>query len=213
MGQSMVEILLESRTKFNYLWLRDNCRCDKCIHPSSQQKLHSSGQIFKLFGKTKPQSIQRKGDKIVILWPDGHESVFDLEWLKTHHSTANIKPLVEPIIWDKKSFTKINRKIDYSEFQTIEGFQAVLKQLRDYGLCFLENVPTENDQVEKVAQEFGTIKDTFYGKTWDVRNIKDSKNIAYTSLYLGLHMDLTYTFFNNLDILKRCQVFNFCIVL
>lgn len=34
--------------------------------------------------------------------------------------------------------------------------------------------------------------DLFLGLTWDVKSIPDAKNIAYTSLKLGLHMDLLY---------------------
>jgi alpha-ketoglutarate-dependent taurine dioxygenase len=32
----------------------------------------------------------------------------------------------------------------------------------------------------------------FQGRSWDVKSMHDSKNIAYTSLKLGLHMDLLY---------------------
>lgn len=35
-------------------------------------------------------------------------------------------------------------------------------------------------------------KNTFYGTSWNVKNDPNSKNIAYTSFYLGLHMDLMY---------------------
>jgi gamma-butyrobetaine dioxygenase len=37
----------------------------------------------------------------------------------------------------------------------------------------------------------GDVRRTWYGdKVWDVTSMKNSKNIAYTNLDLGLHMDL-----------------------
>src|SRR4051812_18683646 len=32
-------------TKFNYIWLRDNCQCPLCIHPDNRQKLFLSSEI------------------------------------------------------------------------------------------------------------------------------------------------------------------------
>ena len=37
-----------------------------------------------------------------------------------------------------------------------------------------------------------SIKNTFYGETWDVRSIPNAKNVAYTHQHLGFHMDLLY---------------------
>lgn len=45
---------------------------------------------------------------------------------------------------------------------------------------------------QSLALQFGEIRSTFYGSLWDVRSLSESKNIAYTNLDLGLHMDLLY---------------------
>lgn len=104
--------------------------------------------------------------------------------------------------------------IDYADYMASDTtlFEAV-RHLTLYGLLFLRGVPEtpEQDAVEGIAERIGNIKSTFYGKTWDVRSIPDSKNIAcvsyillspssphstdcrsYTSLNLALHMDLLY---------------------
>ena len=41
-----------------------------------------------------------------------------------------------------------------------------------------------------MARLFGEIRPTFYGLVWDVKNKRNSKNIAYTNLNLGFHMDI-----------------------
>lgn len=70
-----------------------------------------------------------------------------------------------------------------------------MTQLQQYGLVFLRGVPVEETSdalcaVRKTAERLSELIPTFYGTTWDVRNIKDSTNIAYTNRPLGLHMDL-----------------------
>jgi len=55
---------------------------------------------------------------------------------------------------------------------------------------FLRNVPDSEKSVEEIAGRIGTLKDTFYGRTWDVKSKPKAKNIAYTQSFLGLHMDL-----------------------
>ena len=76
-----------------------------------------------------------------------------------------------------------------------EGLVRGITQLKKYGLLFMTGVPNEETsnercELKKLAEVFGEIRPTFYGQLWDVMNVKESKNIAYTNLDLGLHMDL-----------------------
>lgn len=71
------------------------------------------------------------------------------------------------------------------------------------GLTFVRGLPTdvksgtslEGERVPelaKLADMLGEVRNTFYGPLWDVRSLpaKESRNIAYTNVDLGLHMDL-----------------------
>jgi gamma-butyrobetaine dioxygenase len=58
----------------------------------------------------------------------------------------------------------------------------VLVQLHLYGLAYFVNVPsinTDGAEISALASRIGEIKQTFYGKTWDVKSVPQSKNIAY----------------------------------
>jgi hypothetical protein len=86
--------------------------------------------------------------------------------------------------------------MDYEELKTPRGLLSGIIQLVRYGLLFVRGVPNEKTKDEEcdlriLAELFGEIRSTFYGSVWDVVNLKkESKNIAYTNLDLGLHMDL-----------------------
>ena len=60
------------------------------------------------------------------------------------------------------------------------------------GLLFLSGVPKDPESVGRIAERIGPIRNTFYGRTWDVRSVPNAKNVAYTNQYLGFHMDLLY---------------------
>ncbi|KAJ3393925.1 hypothetical protein HDU92_007405 [Lobulomyces angularis] len=142
-----------------------------------------------------------------------HESVFDLDWLKRHSyspkptsnldNSFNSQKLVK--LWDKDVYEKEKYEVDYNDITSNNpaGLSKTLDMIKKFGLVFLKNVPTEGRKlnpdsetetisVEEVAKIFGPIRETFYGKSWDVKIVPEAKNIAYTNLDLGLHMDLLY---------------------
>lgn len=88
--------------------------------------------------------------------------------------------------------------IPYQDFleNPLPGFVRVLRD----GFLLLRGVPTEWTQpgkqapseVEELAKRFGIVRETMYGRLWDVVSKKGSTNIAFTNLKLDLHMDLMY---------------------
>ncbi|PVV01361.1 hypothetical protein BB560_004221 [Smittium megazygosporum] len=132
---------------------------------------------------------------------NNHVSRFNVDWLVSNSPLPNKTETqaVRPYntgprtLWDGEMYSKVFEKVDYSEFmETKSGYERVLKTLGEYGLAFLKNIPNEKSYSEKLISKFGPIMHTFYGKSWDVISKKQSENIAYTDLYLGLHMDLCY---------------------
>jgi alpha-ketoglutarate-dependent taurine dioxygenase len=73
-----------------------------------------------------------------------------------------------------------------------ESFKRAVVNLQRFGLTFITGCPNASQTVEAIGQRFGPIYETFYGRIFDVKSVPDAKNIAYTSLFLGLHMDLMY---------------------
>jgi gamma-butyrobetaine dioxygenase len=192
-----VKIFWGSRSSlFHFSWLRDNCQ--KLIHPQTKQKLHSSRPV-----DAEPHTVQFENDKLTIRWKQNsiskgihsqpYESEYNINWLLKNDYSNPPQKLIKPILTKAIHFEQNYNPIEYSDFlNDDESYKSVLKQLRDYGISFLKNVPLNEREVETVAKRFGAIRDTFYGLSWDVKSIPNSKNIAYTSLELGLHMDLLY---------------------
>ncbi|ORY84179.1 gamma-butyrobetaine dioxygenase [Leucosporidium creatinivorum] len=100
--------------------------------------------------------------------------------------------------WDKEELEGRLGHVPYSAYLKNDGtLLAALDALLKDGILVLEDVPTkskEGQQTElrKVVERMASVRRTWYGDLFDVKAEKGSKNIAYTNLDLGLHMDLTH---------------------
>lgn len=190
------------KTLAHPIWLRDACQCPLCVDPSTKQKLFQTSQIpanirharFRYDQSMKRVQVEWEND--IPGYPTVHQSTYDLDTLELYKQ----KPFVVEGLgdsppyqtWDKEHISKNIQFIDYEEcMKNDEALWEVLKQLRQYGLVFIKNVPGENGPAA-MGKRVGRLRDTFYGATWDVKSVPQAKNIAYTHQFLGFHMDLLY---------------------
>jgi gamma-butyrobetaine dioxygenase len=188
--------------QFSAVYLRDGCTCPRCVDPSSKQKNFQTTDI--------PPGIQARAvepqedGSVKISWSgdipgfgDDHISnlsatFFDVNssWDKFHQGHFGLD---QSKLWDKSLIAKRLQHVDYEDYVTQDAaLYQVLQQLHDYGLVLLRGVPESEKSVERIAERIGRLRDSFYGRTWDVKSVPQAKNVAYTAQYLGLHMDLLY---------------------
>ena len=184
---------------YPFRWLRDSCQCPKCVHPSTRQKLHRTTDVYQEVPSTATLRVSDEG--IHLNWGPDHESFYPSEFLERYSSQEKLHTYhrdVGPIPWNRNRIESTSHLyIEYKQLNTPVGLLSALNQLIRYGLVFVTGVPTEktsNEECEAayLAKYFSEVRETFYGPTWDVVSVRDSKNIAYTNLDLGIHMDLLY---------------------
>ena len=194
-----------NNTSFPYIWLRDSCPSSKCIHQNSKQKLHRSSDIPLTIAPIGGGGVKVTSNRIDIDWNDGHKSSFDQTFLKRHASISKLMEWhldhhLKEETWTHSSISSnLSPKffIPYDNvLNTSSGLVQAITQLSKYGLLFISGVPNQETsheacELRTLAERFGEIRTTFYGPLWDVVNGNNNgKNIAYTNLELGLHMDL-----------------------
>ncbi|KIY43003.1 Clavaminate synthase-like protein [Fistulina hepatica ATCC 64428] len=190
------------KTDFPYIWLRDSCQGPVCVHPSTQQKLHRSSDVPASIAP-REGGIYFSNDVLLIDWIDGHRSRYHISFLSQYSSAQHLHAFHKDVMREKWDSTLISAGpslfVSYDALGLSPTHQLVsMRQLLRYGLLFVTDVPTEQSSDERcelraLAEIFGKIRPTFYGEVWDVKNIRErSRNIAYTNLDLGLHMDLMY---------------------
>jgi gamma-butyrobetaine dioxygenase len=183
---------------FSYKWLRDSCPSAESIHPSTRQKLHRTTDAVK---DAKPKSVSADKDGLRIEWQSGHKSFYPTDYLARYSSYGRLSAFHHDVRQQPWNLIKISANeqlfIPYESVKTDPGRLTAMTQLERDGLVFIQGVPnveTSNEKCElrRVTEAFGEIRDTFYGPLWDVKDTKNSRNIAYTNLDLGLHMDLLW---------------------
>lgn len=200
-------------------WVRDSDVSTRSIDPHTRQKVHSSAQMdfarpLRLRSDGREQvKLLKKGDEgadersLKFFWQpsageDEYSSTIPLSrFLPTPSQDPLVRIPVRP--WTRDHFLAKNGpnetdlSLSYDDFKSSpKGLYRVLQRLRQDGLVFLRDVPTElkgdlECELRQVAGRIGGLRNTFYGQTWDVKALgSQGRNVAYTNVDLGLHMDL-----------------------
>ncbi|MGI9054073.1 MAG: TauD/TfdA family dioxygenase [Ilumatobacteraceae bacterium] len=175
--------------RFHHVWLRDNCACASCVLPLTKE------QTFELDASTPSSphgepSVDSAG-ALVITWAgEHHRSAFHPGWLRAHrYDRPPVLPM-RPATWDGAT-AGVPATFDGSA--VVHDHHALLEwlvALRDLGFTRLRDVPCELDAVGRIAELIGPIRETNFGRLWDVRSEPTPITNANTDLALPPHVDL-----------------------
>jgi gamma-butyrobetaine dioxygenase len=180
-------------SKFNYLWLRDNC-------PSAHDKdsRHRMFNILKVSQdiNAKKYTIDNNGN-LEVEWSEGnHKSLYDSNWLRENcYTIKNKEKYISPYkLWDSSLQNNLKSiEIDYDEILNSEkGLIKWLELLHHTGFAIVKNAPKEKNSGFKVLNRISHIRETFFKTPFEVINIPKPNNSAYTAHALKNHMDLPW---------------------
>jgi len=180
-------------SKFNYLWLRDNC-------PTAHDKdsRHRMFNILNVSPDIKPKNYNLdKNGSLEIEWSEGgHKSSYDPKWLRENcYTIRNKEEYISPYkLWDSSLQNNLGSiEIDYEEIiNSEEGLIKWLELLHHTGIAIVKNAPIEKDSGFKVLNRISHTRETFFKTPFEVINIPKPNNSAYTSHALRNHMDLPW---------------------
>lgn len=175
--------------------LRHRCGCPACAHPGGQRLLDPAALPADLH----LAAAALVDGRIIVSWgPDGHRSTYDVEELRpAAHAVppAAAPPATPPWDagpWDAATMHTLPqasyRAISLHPHELVRWLAAV----ESSGFALLSGVPIHDGAVAEVAEMFGHVRVTNYGRFFDVRSIVDPTNLADTALGLGAHTDNPY---------------------
>jgi gamma-butyrobetaine dioxygenase len=130
----------------------------------------------------------------ITFGPDGHEAVFTRTWLSG-------QTLAEPDarsedakrLWSARDFPAGPPRTPWQSYITSDAVRLrCLRALLSTGFMMLTGVPEQPGAVLDVAASFGYVRETNYGRLFDVRVEATPANLASTGLPIGAHTDNPY---------------------
>src|ERR1041384_7594659 len=168
------------------IWLRDQCACPVCRHPSGQR-------LFEIGDLPEHPQIGRvalQGGAVQVVWKDeDHVSLYPADFLYESNLKARLTPPIK--LWGADLATLPEADWSLLERDPVEEL-TWLASYHLHGFGLLHNVPTRPGMVAEVGDRLGFVRTTNYGRLFDVVSEPDPNNLANTALGLGVHSDNPY---------------------
>lgn len=178
------------RSIYDAMWLRDNCPVDRDARTG--QRLVDIADL-----PEEPAigaASQNSGTAVLITWRgEPKSSWFSLEWLREHCYCDEHRRLRKhtPAVWRADESGEL-LWLEYAELGSKQAQARWLRAIAEQGIAFLRGVPTQDGQVLKIAGLVGYVRETNYGRVFDVRPVSGPNNLAYSDRGLGVHTDNPY---------------------
>ena len=169
------------------IWLRDQCACSQCRHPSGQRLF----EIGDLPEHPRIERVTTQGDGSVrVAWTEGHVSIYPAAFLYEHN--LKTRRAAAPITLWGADLAALPEG-DWAAIARDPAAElAWLEAYHRYGFGLLRNVPARPGMVAEVGDRLGFVRTTNYGRLFDVISVPDPNNLANTALGLGVHSDNPY---------------------
>lgn len=195
-GGQVVELAVNGAVhRFHAIWLRDNASDPATRSVGNGQRLIT---ILDIPATTHVTEANLANDKLSLRFePEGKVVDYSTAWLAAHaydlqpqRRAGWTSPDVER--WDGG----LNAEPPTASWHDVTASRAVLGRwlaaVRRYGFAVMTDAPAESGALCKVAELFGYVRETNYGRWFDVRAEVNPNNLAYTNLGLQAHTDNPY---------------------
>ena len=164
-----------STLRYHSTWLRDNALDSKTRDPKNRQRLITLSDIPK-DTVIKSAILDSKGENISLtFFPESKKISFSSKWLERYAydvEKKNLKGWISPTlkIWNS-SILKTIPTIDYKAAKTDSALLLKwMKSLHEYGFAKITGGGKESGEIIQIADLIGYIRETNYGKFFDVKS-------------------------------------------
>ncbi len=182
-------------TRFHAIWLRDNAPDPETRSTGNGQKLITVSDIPANI-KMSEASLDDSG-LAILFEPEGKRVTFDLSWLRDNiydcafeTEKGRLPDYVES--WDNT----LSDNVPVADFSDLKNSTNCLgrwlSDVRRYGFAKITGGSQSPGAIIDVVSLFGFVRETNYGKWFDVRSEVNPTNLAYTGLGLQAHTDNPY---------------------
>lgn len=182
--------------RFHAIWLRDNSQDAETRAPENDQRLIALRDIP---AETRIASAELSdGGRLNVRFSPEEKTVsFDTAWLAENAYDRDtpvergwLAPRVE--LWE----SNLMRNVPSGDFTALaqggEDLRNWLGLIMRYGFAKVTNAPAEPGALFRIVDLFGHVRETNYGRHFEVRTEINPTNLAFTGLGLQAHTDNPY---------------------
>lgn len=182
-----------AHARYHAIWLRDNAPDPQTRDPKNGQRLIVLNDIA---ADTAIAEAKVQDERLVVRFaPEDKEVTYSGDWLQAHRYDRDQQASrgwadADLTLW--QSGTKPPR----FEFEEVRDRPSSrrdwLSAIARYGFAILSGGPVRAEALVEVADLFGYVRETNYGRFFEVRTEVNPTNLAYTGLGLQAHTDNPY---------------------
>lgn len=194
-GGTVVQLCLGNEImRFHAIWLRDNAQDDETRDQINGQRLIALKEIP---SETWVSDARLEADSLVITFkPENKVIRYDFDWLM-ENNYDEVKNLKRGwISQDHETWDSDLAFVPSCDFDKLIKRNILtlkwLANVRKYGFGKITNGPITEGALFKVIELFGYVRETNYGKHFEVRTEVNPSNLAFTGLALQAHTDNPY---------------------
>jgi gamma-butyrobetaine dioxygenase len=168
------------------LWLRERSRLPSQLDLVSEQRLFDPHRL-----DSELSLLDARADEgsLWVRFSDGHDETFALQMLADAVDPDDGCPAA--IAWTAALGTPPAHDWRVVVHDDAALFAALHDFIR-FGMIVVHDAPTDDQTVLAIAERFGYVRQTNFGRMFDVRSVPDSNDLAYRAIGLGPHTDNPY---------------------
>jgi len=188
----------ETSDDFDPLWLRDNCPTG-----GDKRKAFRTFSIVDLPPDLQVQGAQLGGyNTVEVTFTNDHASTFEGSWLFTHRPSART---AEP-----RTISFFDGHTSLPTFNLPEPGSSehcdLLNAVAEWGLALVNGVPTDEMGTEALAALIGHVRETDFGRLFDIVVEPETWEFSQTGLALDPHTDDPYRYTPSGTSILHCVV-------
>ena len=170
-------------------WLRLACECETCGDTASGKRWLTPADVP---ADVHAASVEiSSAGEMDVVWQDGHVSHFAPGLLAAHIGSGGEPGArrFQPRLWSSDLSGRLGRFAFDAVVEDDETLFHSLRALRDHGIAMLTGVPAEPEATLRVAGRYGPVRETSYGKVFDLISRPDARVAGETARAQIPHTD------------------------
>lgn len=169
------------------LWLRERCQDSDSLDPHTQQRLFDPHRLPDDLALVR---VATHGEhRAWLAFSDGYAGEYDLRRLA---ADLDLEDGLPPEIPWRADLALDAVSVDGRDLDRDEVRLKAIETFLTHGLVIIGNLSTDPQCILEVASRFGYVRETNFGRLFEVYSRPGSNDLAYRPVPLGAHTDNPY---------------------